>query len=231
MRTLLLLLLLASSAISSVAQWGITSYPAEDREWVEADLREKFIQKNTGFRTNHFVDLGAVHTEFFKRFAESPGFGSQRIESYDWARPVGELTMNGRSYGVFPPQLIGLENHEAAYYPLHGYTAAKNDFLSKLNRRDIKTRLLTAYETNAVAQLKAGTNIVTGIEPARLLAGGIPKPEQLLVLAPIHAKADCAKCPKCEEGKLLGAFSNAFTRIDPPTNTVKGLAIAAIPRR
>ena len=107
----------------------------------------------------------------------------------------------------------------------------KADFTNPDSRKQIVTRPLTAFETNAVAQLKAGTNIVTAIEPARILAGGTPKPEQLLVLAPIHAKADCAKCHKCEEGKLLGAFSYAFTRLDSPTNTVKGLAIAAVPGR
>ena len=106
-----------------------------------------------------------------------------------------------------------------------------NDFTVASRRSRNETRPLTAFETNAVAQLKAGTNIVTAIEPARLLAGGTRKPEQLLVLAPIHATGDCAKCHKCEEGKILGAFSYAFTRIDAPTNTVKGLAIAAMPSR
>ena len=162
---------------------------------------------------------------------ESPGFGPLRNESWDWARPVGTMTLSSGVYGVFPPQLVGLENHQVAYLPIHGRLPVKRDFIDPILIKDINTRPLTGFETNAVAQLKAGTNIVTAIEPARILAGGTPKPEQLLVLAPIHAKADCAKCHKCEEGKLLGAFSYAFTRIDPPTNTVKGLAIAAAPGR
>ncbi len=229
MRGILLLLLLASSAINSFAQ----------------------------SKTNRFIDLDAVEALFFKKFSEAPDFGGGR----DFAPPklelpTGELTLNGALYYVLPPELIGLETQPIAYLsPSSRRIVNKLDLSNATARKRIQTRPLTAFEIVAVDQLKAGTNRVSEIQPGRQISKTVSQPDLLMVLAPIHAKADCAKCHKCEEGKLLGAFSYALARVDPsgespkavptttqpskvpiassdtPTNTVKGLAIAAMPVR
>lgn len=70
---------------------------------------------------------------------------------------------------------------------------------------EARTRPTNAFESEAIAKLRRGEEIVTDA-----------KPDQLRMVGAIRAVAECKKCHQVQLGSLLGAFSYRFQSSQPP---------------
>ncbi|MBI3881140.1 MAG: hypothetical protein HY301_13895 [Verrucomicrobia bacterium] len=155
-----------------------------------------------------FSNLAAAHDSYSVDFASKPGFGASRTI---YLPPQDFLTFKGEAYHFNAPDLIGLENEPVAYQRSGPVVDLSITVLSKKELRALlRQRPLTAGESKAVGQLRAGSELVTMPQEITLhdvrghqtgtVAG-------LLAVGALRAKANCAECHGVKEGTLLGAFS------------------------
>lgn len=160
-----------------------------------------------------FTSLGTIHDSYSDDFAKKPGFGSSRIL---YLPTQDFFTLNGEGYRFGSPDLLGLEDEPIAYQRL----AFENITMAVVSKKELRSRLqrrpLTAAEFSAVAELRAGKDLVTMPTPVELVTEhGTNRITGLLAVGALRAKAQCAECHQVKEGTLLGAFS--YTLV--PTNT------------
>ncbi len=191
-------------------------------------LQDEVVQipshSNRGART--FTDLSKMHDAYFNDFASKPGFGASRIQ---FLPPQDYFTLNGETYRFAAPDLLGLEDEPLAYMRPWSETITMTVVSKKESRALLKRRALTAAETRAVAELRAGKELVT--VPGLLAIKtehGTSTVAGLLAVGALRAKTHCAECHQCKEGTLLGAFSYLLV----PTNSFapRTLAVAATSR-
>src|SRR6185295_18226588 len=105
-----------------------------------------------------FESPEAMQAEFIRRFEASPGFGMMRVIRPVFMAPSPALMFSGIKYQVAPPDLIGLEDQPAVYAAReHSFSRARTNS----NIRELfQARALSALETNAVASLRRGKNLV-----------------------------------------------------------------------
>jgi hypothetical protein len=153
-----------------------------------------------------FESAEAMQAEFYQRFLASPGFGKSRILRPIFLAPTPTLVHNGVHYGVVPPDLIGLEEEPSVYAAQeHAFPGPKTN---SETRQLFRSRPMTALETNAVATIRTGRElVVTLIPPSSRAARADHIAPDLLVVGALRASASCAKCHQCAEGQLLGAFT------------------------
>jgi hypothetical protein len=157
-----------------------------------------------------------MQAEFHRRFLASPGFGMSRVLRPVFLAPVPVLVHNDTKYRVVPPDLIGLEDEPTVYAPHeHAFRIPKT---TNSPSQLFRTRPLNAFETNAVAAIRAGRDLVVAtIAPTDHSSGADQPAPELLVVGPLRADASCAKCHQCEIGKLLGAFTYTLKPIGLPS--------------
>jgi hypothetical protein len=177
-----------------------------------------------------FQTLGAMQAEFVRRFEESPGFGLSRVVRPRFLAPVPALVLNGATYRVVPPELVGLEDEPVVYAPReHGltYSPAATNATRREIRKLFRSRSLSEIETSAVTALRAGrdlvaiTNRVVAEARVELLS-----PPDLLVFGPLRAGRTCASCHQCNEGTLLGAFAYTLTPMGRPADAATNSPVA-----
>jgi hypothetical protein len=154
-----------------------------------------------------------MHTDYTRRFIESPGFGVSRIRpSFE---SITDLRIEGATYQVVRVGLIGIAERArpVAYVTPHGMA----DLTNAVVRADIERRELTAFETNALPQLARGRDIVSDLK-----AG--------LVVGALRARQDCLKCHEGKVGTLLGAISYVMTPVAPPPSQNQKLLLSAVTR-
>jgi hypothetical protein len=171
-----------------------------------------------------FESPETMQAEFVRRFEASPGFGMMRVIRPVFMAPSPALMFSGTKYQVAPPDLIGLENQPVVY------AAREHSFLRAKTNSEVRelfqARALSALETNAVASLRKGTDLVVKtIAPDAAAARNNHAPS-LLVVGALRASASCANCHGCDKGTLLGAFTYTLKPVESASNTV---AAAGIP--
>jgi hypothetical protein len=154
-----------------------------------------------------------MHAVYVEKFIQSSGFGIGRMTQD--LRNFSELVLNGQPYVVEKVELIGLVKHpEPTAYVISSTRLTVPPDRKSNDTRDvvwtppqkalftnnmpglITTRALTAFETNALVELREGRNEVVGME------NGAPA-----ILGAVRARRECLKCHDGESGTLLGAFS------------------------
>jgi hypothetical protein len=166
-----------------------------------------------------FESPEAMQAEFVRRFEASPGFGMSRVIRPVFMAPSPALMFSGTKYQVAPPDLIGLEDQPAVYAAReHAFFRAKTNS----NVRELfQARALSALETNAVASLRKGRDLVVKTIPLDAVASRANHAApSLLVVGALRASASCANCHGCDKGALLGAFTYTLKPIDSTSNAV-----------
>jgi len=174
-----------------------------------------------------FESPEAMQAEFVRRFEASPGFGMSRVMRPIFMAPSPTLRFSGTKYQVVPPDLIGLEDQPAVYAAReHAFLRAKTNN----NVRELfQARAMSALETNAVASLRKGREVVvTTIAPDAAKAHAKHIAPDLLVVGALRASESCANCHGCAKGTLLGAFTYTLKPVESASNTV---AAAGVPSR
>jgi hypothetical protein len=147
----------------------------------------------------------AMHEYFIKRFLESAGNGMERmltptmtITDSMW------LTEGTRTFKLGTLELVGIANHES---PVAFVELRHRPFSS-----DKETRTLTAFETRALKELQAGTEITSEADRrGRTVVGAL------------RARQECLGChnsngQKYQAGDLLGALVYRLDSAKLPAN-------------
>jgi hypothetical protein len=174
-------------------------------------------------KPKRFASLEEMQAEFYDRFVNTPGNGMGRM--LPAPLPPLQIVLDSSTYSVSPPHLIGLEDSPVAYVPLR-QMPVKGDFTQKEIRKLMRTRQMSAAETNGLSLLRDGAAIAvvtnqTQISPRVSASFSGP----LVVLGALRAGSACADCHRCEVGKLLGALTYILT----PLTVQPGLATNSIP--
>ncbi len=165
-----------------------------------------------------------MQAEFVRRFEASPGFGLSRVVRPVFLAPTPMLVWGGTTYQVAPPELVGLEDDPIVYAPRE-HAAFARGVSTNATRREIRKlfthRPLTALETNLVAALREGRDLVVTTNP-------VARPEAqfeslaspgLLVFGALRAGKSCTACHQCNENTLLGAFAYNLTPLALPPDS------------
>jgi hypothetical protein len=159
-----------------------------------------------------FVTVAAMQEHFVARFQAAPGFGASRSALPDFLLPSPDLRWAGQNLPVHAPDLIGLEDHpEGVAYVAERGVINIATLSQKAARARLHQRKLTRFETEGVAALRSGRDLVVVGGP-----NAAAPTQPLLALGALRATANCCSCHGGTEGKLLGAFSYVLTV--SPTN-------------
>ena len=150
--------------------------------------------------------LRKMHGGFFHQFQTAPGFGMGRAMRLP---PSVTVVLAGNSYQVPKPDLIALETKAIAYVNTDPWRwISMRDLTNRTARTEFQTRAITAAETEAVAELRDGKDIVLRPAKVALRSGvGTLEVEGFRALGAMRAEVGCARCHECAVGTLLGAFS------------------------
>lgn len=194
------------SALTPAALFAQT--PAATPQAVQVRLEASVFAGLPKTPDRNFASLSAAHEAYTQDFASKPGFGSSRIV---FLPGQDFVTIDGSVYRFNTPDLIGLENDPVVYQRAGGIQNLSVDVMSKKELRSRLTRRpLTAVESNAIVELRAGKDLVTRREQVQVLvfnraeAGRV---EGIHAIGSLRAAANCAHCHGVKEGTLLGAFS------------------------
>ncbi|SRR5258705_2865923 len=135
-----------------------------------------------------------MHAVYVEKFIQSSGFGIGRMTQD--LRHFSELVLNGQPHVVERVELIDLMKHREPTAYVISSVPPQKAFFTNYMARYIKTRALTAFETNALVELRKGRNEVVGME------NGAPA-----ILGAVRTRRECLKCHDGESDTLLGAFS------------------------
>jgi hypothetical protein len=134
-----------------------------------------------------------MHKGHVEEFISHPGFGYRRVMT-PYEGP-SRFTHEGSTNQLKRVDLIGIAEHSSPVAFISRYRVpTKADFTNALFRPKVDVRPLTAFETNAVAQLNAGNDIVVDFN-------------QRAIVGAIRARTECIKCHEVKRGALLGALS------------------------
>ena len=184
--------------------------------------RKKTVQPAALPEPQPFDSPEAMQAEFVRRFEASPGFGMSRVIRPVFMAPSPALFFSGTKYQVAPPDLIGLENQATVYAALeHSFLRAKTNS----NVRELfQARAMSGLETNAVASLRKGKDlVVTTIIPTAATSRTQHAAPDLLVVGALRASESCARCHGCDKGALLGAFTYTLKPVGSASNTVAAI--------
>ncbi len=225
----LFLLASATAALAVVAAETVPTQQAASLPPAAARSTQKLAPQ----QPPPFNSPEAMQAEFVRRFEASPGFGLSRVVRPVVLAPTPALVRNGTTYTVVPPELVALEDDPVVYAP-HEHAAFSRGISTNVTRREVrklfKHRALTALETNIVAALREGRDLVVVNNPvARPEAQfDLLSPPGLLVYGALRAGKTCAACHQCGEGALLGAFAYTLTPVATDggggTNTIPVLS-------
>jgi hypothetical protein len=171
-----------------------------------------------------FNSPAVMQAEFVRRFEASPGFGLSRVLRPVFLAPTPALVCNGVTYTVVPPELVALEDEPVVYAP-HEHAARSRGISTNVTPREVRKlfthRPLTALETNIVAALRQGRDLVVMNNPVARPEAQFElfAPPGLLVYGALRAGKTCAACHQCDQGTLLGAF--AYT-LNPVSTAADG---------
>lgn len=206
--------MISAAEKSSVSVPRTTAPPRLGSKVVQAPAREEVPP---------FASVEAMEAEFHRRFLASPGFGRSRIQRPVFLAPTPALVHNGTTYRVVPPDLIGLED-EPAVYAAHEHAFPNPKATNSSSRQLFSTRPMSALETNAVAAIRGGRElVVTPIAQTDPSAHAAHPAPDLLVVGALRADTSCAKCHQCDEGRLLGAFTYTLKPIGKPAAVATNL--------
>lgn len=129
---------------------------------------------------------------YIRRFESAIGFGLSRMPTPPMLDRAGELNLGSARYTIDRLELVGVLNgpDPVVYAPIRHNVKTVDDY---------RGRALTAFETKALAKLRAG-GFMDMAEGA--------KPGTLMVFGALRGDGSCLKCHKDKkEGDLLGAFT------------------------
>jgi hypothetical protein len=121
--------------------------------------------------------------------------------------------------------LIGLEDQPTVFAAReHPFRHAKTNS----NVRELfQARAMSALETNAVASLRKGKElVVTTITVNAANAPARHAAPDLLVVGALRAGETCANCHGCAKGTLLGAFTYTLKPFESGSNTVAAVGLS-----
>jgi hypothetical protein len=156
-----------------------------------------------------------MHAVYVEKFIQSSGFGVARMTQD--LRNFSELVLHGQPHVVERVELIGLVKHPEPTAYVVPWGPPQKAFFTTNSARHVKTRALTAFETNALVELRKGGNEFVGMD------NGAPA-----ILGAVRARRECLKCHDGESGALLGAFSYSMAlsaKPAPPVLTNKPVSI------
>lgn len=136
----------------------------------------------------------ALHERYTQAFVDSDGFGVSRILTFDSPENQAFL-VNGRKHRVNNVQLIGLMKDVPRVYASSFMNPTRSMLATSAQRS------LTSFETEAIAQLKTGTDYVLSGD------GQQPDTPPGTLVAALRAGESCMSCHDVEHGQLLGAFA------------------------
>lgn len=194
----------------------VASTKAEDAESVKKNKLEmagrhtalqEVPMKSDGVETTAFKpdDLAKLHAGRVHSFATTEGFGISRIGT---PRRLPFVARNDSSstvaYVIRSQELIGIAFHtEPAAYAASFITQTMKQ-VEAAKAGTLKERKLDKFETEALAKLRGGRDLVADEQP-----------EKLRVVGAIRAGSDCMGCHNCKERELLGAFSYTLAAATP----------------
>ncbi len=150
--------------------------------------------------------LRKMHGGFFHQFQTAPGFGMGRAMELP---TLATVILAENSYQVPKPDLIALETKPVAYVNTDPWEWINmRDLTNRTARTKYQTRAITLLETDAIAELRDGKNIV--LQSATLATRtpkGVTEVAGYRAIGAMRAEAACARCHECAVGTLLGAFS------------------------
>jgi len=144
-----------------------------------------------------WVTAEQMHLNYTERVINSPGAGASRMPAV--FQSVTELKLDQTEYHMNRVGLIGIAEHTTPVAFISPTSVPRlADLTNATFRARIQQRPLTAFETNALPQLRAGRETVMDLK-----AG--------LVVGAVRAREDCLKCHEGKVGTLLGALSYEMT--------------------
>ena len=148
--------------------------------------------------------LRKMHGSYLHQFKIAPGFGKRRLVEMPYSETI---TLAGNSFVVSKPELIALETKPIVY--ANGWELiSMADLTNHTTRLKFQTREMTAPESNAIAELRDGRDIVFIAASVPInTAKSAPELEGYRVIGALRADTGCARCHECAVGTLLGAFS------------------------
>lgn len=222
MKTLIIAVIIVSSTATSVLRAQTQAQPTPQ---VTPLSQPRVTQLGeTGFPKGPdriFANLANAHAIYTDDFAKKPGFGRSRVV---FLPGQDYVTIDGLTYHFNTPELLGLENEPVAYQSAGGVETVSVAIMSKQELRSRLTRRpLTAVESNAVVELRAGRDLVTRQEEveAHVFNGReVGRTLGVRAIGSLRAQGTCAHCHGVKEGTLLGAFSYALV----PTNALTDIS-------
>lgn len=127
--------------------------------------------------------------------------GRMRMYSFENVAPEEMPDGADISWNVNRLQLVSLLLHDEPRV----YVTENLPNMEELNGKDVETRALNDFETEAIEKLRKGEELHTRATPNRIIMVGA-----------LRASSDCRQCHDVKANELLGAFSYEFLR-DPKT--------------
>jgi hypothetical protein len=146
----------------------------------------------------------AMHAYFVARFLESAGNGYERMLAPQIAITDSMwLTLDTTTLKIGTLELIGVANHPSP--------VAYVDLRHRSHPRNVETRPLSDFETQAIAKFRAGQDII--VQPDR---------RGRTVVGALRAQQGCLAChnrgeQRFETGDVLGALSYRLDTAKLPT--------------
>src|SRR6185503_9853938 len=144
----------------------------------------------------NWTSVTNMHEAYLTEFTQSKGFGVGRA-GYIHLPDNLQVPIAGQRFIVRGAELIGWVNNPSprVYLTAEG-TPLNSIFTNRMLRAKIPTRHLTALETNALAELMAGKDLIVQAAP-----------QAPTVVGAMRAHEQCLKCHEGSVGDLLGAFT------------------------